>query len=122
MRNRLITYSDVTRQRDGMADWFVGGTGKRPLLALIAQADPAERYEQRELATAAGLDPNGSVGRHLRVLAQAGIVVQLRPRGPYRVDVSNPLLEPLAEWLGVLEQMSQVDPRWRLPLPPSRGG
>lgn len=105
-----------------MADWFVGGPGKRPLLAFIVEADPDERYEQREFASAAGLDPNGSVVRHLRILSQAGIVVQVRPRGPYRVDVSNPVLEPLADWLAALDRMSEVDARWGLPLPPSRGG
>jgi hypothetical protein len=120
--SRLLTYSDVTRGRDDLADWFVGGPGKRPLLGFIVRADAARDYEQRELALAAGLHPNGSVVRHLRVLSQAGILLQPAPRGPYRVDAAHPLLEPLADWLLVLERISQHDSRWRLPLPPSRGG
>jgi len=112
----------MTRDADTLADWFIGGPGKRPLLEVLVGSPGDRFYTQAELAELVGLHPNGSVSRHLEVLQQAGLVARAGSRGPYRLELASPLIGPLRNFLETLAVLAATDPRWQRPLPPGRGG
>lgn len=108
----------MPRGPDSLADWFVGGAGKRALLAVLTAAPPGRRFTQKELADAAGLHDKGSAARHLQVLVQAGLLAR-EPDGRYRVRRWRPRRE-LQQWLAALDGESARSTAWRRALPPSR--
>ncbi len=111
----------MTRATDSLADWFVGGAGKRALLRVLVDARPGAQFTQSQLADAAGLHEKGSVVRHLAILEQAGLVTRVSPGGPYRVERWTPRPD-LRRWLAALERESGRSSSWTSPLPSSRGG
>lgn len=111
----------MSRSSDSLADWFVGGAGKRKLLAALMAAPPGRRFTQKELADAADLHDKGSVVRHLAVLERAGLLARDAPGGTYRVRRWRHRAA-LTSWLAELDQAESTVAVWRRPLPPSRGG
>lgn len=111
----------MTRASDSLADWFVGGAGKRRLLAALAEASPGDRFTQKELAEVAALHQKGSVVRHLQVLERAGVLQRERAGGAYTVR-AWPQRDALSRWLAELEAAEQASSAWKDPLPPARGG
>jgi|ERR1700733_6153112 hypothetical protein len=111
----------MARAADSLADWFIGGAGKRRLLSALTGASPGDRFTQKELATVAALHEKSSVIRHLQVLERSGILLRDGPRGAYVVQ-EWPHRKALSRWLLALEVAEHIDPAWALPLPPSRGG
>ena len=110
----------MTRSTDSLADWFVGGAGKRALLRVLVDARPGQQFTQSQLADAAGLHEKGSVVRHLAILEQAGLLSRLSPGGPYRVERWPPRSD-LRRWLGALDREASQSSDWANPLPRSRG-
>ena len=104
----------MSRERDRLPDWFVGGAGKRRLLHAVVRGGSARTWTEKELAGAADLHEKNSVRRHIAVLLQAKLL--LRRRDGYRLNGRSPLLRPLDDFLTLLEQKV---PKERLP--PSRG-
>jgi hypothetical protein len=110
----------MPRTPDALADWFVGGRGKRALLRRLVDAAPGEQFTQKELADAAGLHDKGSAVRHLQVLEQANLLARDPSTGVYVVQ-AWPLRAELDAWLASLDAQSRRASSWRRPLPPSRG-
>lgn len=110
----------MTRAKDSLADWLLGGAGKRSLLRTLASAKKADRFTQRDLAHAAGLHEKGSVVRHLAVLEQAGLLKR-DAGGRYCVESASALLPPLRRWLRTVDAIEAKSSAWQAPLPPSRG-
>jgi hypothetical protein len=104
----------VPREPDRLPDWFLGGAGKRRLLAAVLRGGPDRAWTEQELAVAAGLTPKNTIRRHIAVLAQAG-VLRGAP-GDYHVDFSSALVRALRPMLDELERLPDD------PLPRSRGG
>lgn len=107
----------MTRERDLLPDWFVGGAGKRRLLmALTDETSPlrslAPPWSGSELARAAALHEKHTVKRHLEVLQVASLLTRTS-EGWTLLD--SPLVDPLASYL---QAVDMLPPR---PLPPSRG-
>ncbi len=111
----------MTRSKDSLADWLVGGAGKRSLLRALVRAKKGDRFTQRELAHAAGLHDKGSAVRHLAVLERAGLI-ERDAEGRYCVVLTSELLPPLRRWLRAVDAIEERSSAWRAPLPPSRGG
>jgi DNA-binding IclR family transcriptional regulator len=109
----------MTRGLDSLADWFVGGAGKRRLLAALTAASPGDRFTQKELADTAQLHKKGSVVRHLQVLEHAGVLQRDGPRGAY-VVCAWAQRDALANWLRELHAAEQASAEWQTPLPPGR--
>lgn len=109
------------RQADLLPDWFVGGAGKRRLLAALLLEDPTRApWNQRppwtksQLAAAAGLHEKHSVWRHIEILVEARLL--LERDGRYRLNRRSPLRKPLLELIRVLDRVPARQ------LPRSRGG
>ena len=106
----------MPRQPDLLPDWFVGGAGKRKLLAALARAEADGKpppWDKTTLARAAGLHEKHTVFRHLEVLVLAGVLLA-DPQG-YRPNDNSALLDALGSLLDQLEQLPAHT------LPPSRG-
>lgn len=110
----------MPREPDLLPDWFVGGAGKRRLLASLVRQDQSrppwnrpQPWNKAVLAEAAELHEKHTVFRHLQVLALAGVLVEER-RG-YRLDQGSPLIVPLLDLLAELDQLQPLQ------LPASRG-
>lgn len=104
----------MSRGKDTAQDWFVGGRGKRLLLAALI-SEPGRAWTRAELARAAQIDPRGSYQRHVDVLLEVGLIVE-RDGRRLHLDEHHPLAPALAAFLQALDALGDV------PLPPSRGG
>jgi hypothetical protein len=109
------------READLLPDWFVGGAGKRRLLAALLLEDPTRPpwnesppWSKAQLAEAAGLHEKHSVWRHVAVLVEARLL--LEDDGLYRLNRRSPLREPLRNLIEVLDRVPARQ------LPRSRGG
>ena len=108
----------MPRAPDLLPDWFVGGRGKRTLLAALV--DPSHDlwssgppWSRRALAGAAGLHEKHAVDRHIAVLESAGVLTR-DPDG-WALVATSPLVPALRAYLAALDAL----PATRLP--PSRG-
>jgi hypothetical protein len=107
----------MPRKPDLLPDWFVGGAGKRKLLAAVVRgyADGQQPpWNKQTLARAAGLHPKHTVFRHLAVLVEAEVLVE--GHDGFSVNPKSALIGPLSTFL---EQLERLPPS---KLPESRGG
>src|SRR3954469_4959698 len=98
----------MTREADLLPDWFVGGAGKRRLLAALVRRDPTAPpwnqpppWSKTTLAQAAGLHEKHTVFRHVAILRDAGLLVE--DAGGFRLNERSPLLPALQRYLAALD-------------------
>jgi hypothetical protein len=106
----------MSRKPDLLPDWFVGGAGKRKLLAALVAGKADGKlppWDKKTLAKAAGVHEKHTVFRHIEVLIVAGVLVE--DNGGYRLNAASSLVQPLDALLAELDRLAPV------PLPPSRG-
>jgi hypothetical protein len=108
----------MSRSPDSLADWFLGGAGKRRLLYALTHPETWGKdqppWSKKALARLAGLQEKNAVNRHIEALRLAELIV--RERGRYRPNDDSKLRVPLRELTGELDQLV---PRR---LPRARGG
>jgi hypothetical protein len=108
----------VTRERDELPDWFLGGAGKRRLVHAVVHPErwttESPPWSKKALARLAGLEERHAASRHVEILDRAGLLV--RENASYRLNDASPLVDPLRALTDVLDGIDSV------PLPPARGG
>jgi hypothetical protein len=106
----------MPRDPDLLPDWFVGGAGKRKLLAALVSGEAAGKpppWDKSTLARAAGLHEKHTVFRHVDVLVMADVL--LEDTLGYGVNAASRLISPLR---ALLDELDRLPPRM---LPASRG-
>ncbi len=106
----------MPREPDLLPDWFVGGAGKRKLLAALVRGEADGKqppWDKQTLAKAAGLHEKHTVFRHVQVLVEADVLIE--GSDGYSVNTKSSLLEPLEAFLRQLDLLPPSK------LPPSRG-
>jgi hypothetical protein len=102
-----------------LADWLLGGEGKRHALTALVHAPERSTWQRSDLDAVAGAG-NAGVKRVIDVLERVDVLVQPAPRRPFELNSDHELIEPLRQWLDFINGRTLYDERWRRELPRSK--